>query len=423
MKTRLYLDTRKGREPFPLCLVISRRGQSAYVNLGVSLTAEQWDARERRIAELPPKRWPTREQTRNVIQRKRTAIETLLMTMEADGRLHGMTALQVRDAVMRQMNGGEAAPVFFMSYMDEMTQRYTGRTRELYEATAKRIRSLMPDADTFTLEDISVAWLDRLDRLMKPTSPSVNARNIHLRNIRHVMNAAIDDELTHNYPFRKRKIRNQETEKRALTLDELRRLIGADVSGYLEEYRDIFLLSLYLLGINLADLVPLTADSVKGGRLEYVRAKTKKRYSVKIEPEAWALIEKHRGVDHLIAVGDRYQKPHDYLKHIDAGLKKILPGYPFESLTTYWARHTVATLMINELDIPKETVSAALGHSMGSRITAVYIDFDRRKVDAANRRLLDLIKEGAGDELAPTPVHGDHVTTEGKDSDKTDTRK
>ena len=62
--------------------------------------------------------------------------------------------------------------------------------------------------------------------------------------------------------------------------------------------------------------------------------------------------------------------------------------------------------MINELDIPKETVSAALGHSMGSRITAVYIDFDRRKVDAANRRLLDLIKEGAGDELAPTPVHG-----------------
>lgn len=406
MKTRLYLDTRKGREPFPLCLVISRRGQSAYVNLGVSLTAEQWDARERRIAELPPKRWPTREQTRNVIQRKRTAIETLLMTMEADGRLHGMTALQVRDAVMRQMNGGEAAPVLFMSYMDEVTQRYTGRTRELYEATAKRIRSLMPDADTLTLEDISVAWLDRLDRLMKPTSPSVNARNIHLRNIRHVMNAAIDDELTHNYPFRKRKIHNQETEKRALTIDQVRQLLAAPVKGYLEEYRDIFELMLYLLGIDLVDIFNLPVDAIKGGRLEYLRSKTKKWYSVKIEPEAAALIEKHKGEGWLLAPHDRYANSHDYLKHICAGLKKILSGYPFDRLATKWARHTVATLMINELDIPKETVSAALGHSMGSRITAVYIDFDRRKVDAANRRLLDLIKEGAGDELAPTPVHG-----------------
>jgi len=406
MKTRLYLDTRKGSEPFPLCLVISRRGQSAYVNLGVSLTREQWDTKARTIAELPPKRWPTRDQVRSVIQRKRTAIETALLTMEADGRLHGMTALQVRDAVVRQLSGAEEAPTYFMTYFDEVAGRYEGRTRELYQTTAKRIRALVPDADTLTLEDISVAWLDRLDRLMKPTAPSVNARNIHLRNIRHVMNAAIDDELTHNYPFRKYKLRAQETEKRALTLTQVRQLLAADVSGYLEEYRDIFMLSLYLLGINLADLIPLTTRNVKGGRLEYVRAKTKKPYSVKIEPEAWALIEKHKGERHLLAVGDRYRTAHDYLKHIDAGLKKILPGYPFDSLTTYWARHTVATLMINELDIPKETVSAALGHSMGSRITAVYIDFDRRKVDAANRRLLDLIKEGAGDELAPTPVHG-----------------
>ena len=130
MKTRLYLDTRKGREPFPLCLVISRRGQSAYVNMGISLTREQWNSKARTIAELPPKRWPTRDQVRNAIQRKRTAIETTLLTMETDGRLHGMTALQVRDAVVRQISGAEEAPTYFMTYFDEVAARYTGRTRE-----------------------------------------------------------------------------------------------------------------------------------------------------------------------------------------------------------------------------------------------------------------------------------------------------
>ena len=52
------------------------------------------------------------------------------------------------------------------------------------------------------------------------------------------------------------------------------------------------------------------------------------------------------------------------------------------------------TKRFNDLDIPKETVAAALGHEMGNRITAVYIDFDQRKVDDANRRLIDHIRKG-----------------------------
>jgi len=406
MKTRLYLDQRSGREPFPLCLVISRRGQSAYINLGITLTAEQWNAKERKIAELPPKRWPTREQVRNIILRKQTAIETTLLGLEADGRLHGLNALQVRDMVVHVLEGGGVQPTLLLDYFEKVAARHSGRTAELYRITASRIAALVQDAHTLTLEDVSVAWLQTFDKALALTSPSRNARNIHLRNIRHVMNAAIDDELTHNYPFRRYKIREEETEKRALTLTQVRQLLAAPVSGYIEEYRDVFELMLYLLGIDLVDIFNLPADCIKGGRLEYVRAKTGKRYSVKIEPEAVALIEKHRGEGWLLAPHDRYAKHHDYLKHICAGLKKILPGYPFDRLATKWARHTVATLMINELDIPKETVSAALGHSMGSRITAVYINFDRRKVDAANRRFIDLINRGADYEQRADPSHG-----------------
>ena len=188
--------------------------------------------------------------------------------------------------------------------------------------------------------------------------------------------------------------KKDETDKRSLTLDQVRSYLTAEVSGELSEYRDIFELTLYLLGINFIDLANLPADAIKGGRLEYVRAKTKKRYSVKIEPEARELIDRHRGERFLLDIAERGD-PYVYLHRLDAGLKKILPGFPFDRITTYWARHSVATLMINELDVPKETVSAALGHSMGSRITAVYIDFDQRKVDAANRRLIDLIKQRA----------------------------
>jgi len=41
------------------------------------------------------------------------------------------------------------------------------------------------------------------------------------------------------------------------------------------------------------------------------------------------------------------------------------------------------------LDIPKETISAALGHEIGSEITGIYIDYNLRKVDEANRKVVD----------------------------------
>lgn len=59
-------------------------------------------------------------------------------------------------------------------------------------------------------------------------------------------------------------------------------------------------------------------------------------------------------------------------------------------LTTYWARHSWATIAAS-LDIPKETISAALGHQLGSTITSIYIDFDQAKVDRANRQVIDYI--------------------------------
>lgn len=48
-----------------------------------------------------------------------------------------------------------------------------------------------------------------------------------------------------------------------------------------------------------------------------------------------------------------------------------------DTLTTYWARHSWATIAAS-LDIPKETIAAALGHS-NHTVTDIYIEFDYRK--------------------------------------------
>ena len=89
-----------------------------------------------------------------------------------------------------------------------------------------------------------------------------------------------------------------------------------------------------------------------------------------------------------MSTAERYGSAHGMALKINAELRALRPG-----LTLYWARHTWATLA-SDIDIPIETISAALGHSYGCATTAIYIRFNQKKVDAANRKVLDYVYNG-----------------------------
>ena len=72
------------------------------------------------------------------------------------------------------------------------------------------------------------------------------------------------------------------------------------------------------------------------------------------------------------------------------GKREVKPILPF--LSQYWCRHTAATIM-SELDIPNETIAAALGHEHGNKVTNIYIEYNEKKVDDANRKLIDFVNQ------------------------------
>ena len=75
---------------------------------------------------------------------------------------------------------------------------------------------------------------------------------------------------------------------------------------------------------------------------------------------------------------------------------KILDKGLFPDLSTYWSRHTWATIAY-EIGIPVDIIGQALGHSDKSHsVTFIYIKEDQGKVDEANRRVIDYVKRMAG---------------------------
>ena len=261
-----------------------------------------------------------------------------------------------------------------------------GRTREVYQHTLAKLRAFAGDAPLY-IEDIDRIWLHGFENSI---GGKVNSRAIHLRNLRAICNFALDEELTTHYPFRKFKIRTEETRKKALTLEQVRAYLAVPGPN---EYRDVFLLLLYLRGINIGDLAKLTEADIVNGRIEYRRNKTGQLYSIRVEPEAREILDRWKGERHLLRCFDRYQDPHDYNRRMREALKKMKTpdGEPIEKdCSSNWARHTWATLAA-DLDFTEEALSWGMGHKTGHRVTEIYIHRSDAKCDEANRAVIDYL--------------------------------
>lgn len=336
---------------------------------------------------------------------RRVQIERVIMGLLDSGQ-KDIDVKELCSMVKEALKIEEKTPDTFTSWFKKFVDgKGNEGTKGVYRHTLDRIRLYDPDIDRRTFEDIDLKWLTGFEAFCAKTA-SKNARNIHLRNIRAVFNYAIDYDVTTAYPFRRFKIRPEETRKRSLTVDELRRLFDYPVEEYAEIYRDMFKLIFLLIGINTVDLHGLKAVT-KDGRIEYKRAKTGKLYSIKVEPEAMEIIEKYQGNTGLLCITDRWSDSRNFRHQCNKALQKIgqverkgrggkkIIDAEFESLTTYWARHSWATIAY-ELGISKDIIAQALGHSDGHDTTNIYIREDMRKVDEANRRVLDWVLYGNG---------------------------
>lgn len=280
-----------------------------------------------------------------------------------------------------------------MALFDKFAEkRRSDRTKEIYRVTARKIRTLIPFADRILVEEIDLNWLEDLDELLIAKGNNPSTRSIDFRNIRAVIKDAKKHKLIRDNPFDEFDVPTGESPDRALTIEQLRSLVNAEVKPWERKYLEFFLLSFLLIGINTEDL--LHVRNIDKGRLNYTRAKTGKGMSVKVEPEALEIIDRYHGSKYLLNILDTYSNTHNWTAKVDKSLKEISRRNGLPEVTMYWARHTWATLANIDLDIELNTVSNALGHQPSKKVTLIYIKKkDYSLVDEANRKVIDYLFE------------------------------
>lgn len=379
------------------------------VNVGVSVTPAYWLEEEVAVSNKQKNHRPINQQ----LQYCKATAERVLMRY-LDGDADGATIFAEIEAALfpekvERRNESEAQAAkeaekkeCLIAVANRLAAMKKQSTRLTYGRTIKHLGLFVAEGHSDKFDDINKGWLAEFEVYLTKSNPSVNARALHMRNLRAIINYAIDEGITSNYAFRRHSIKTVKTAKRSLSVEELRQVLTYEVEEWQTVYRDMFKLSFMLMGVNFADMLNLTKSDVRKGRIEFNRHKTAKLYSMKIEPEAKALIEKYSGTDYLLSIMDGRKDYLQYIRQTNHALKCIgtksvkgrkPQGEPLvPGITTYWARHTWATIAA-ELDIPKETIAAALGHG-GNTVTDIYINFNTKKIDEANRRVLDYVFYG-----------------------------
>ena len=297
----------------------------------------------------------------------------------------------------------QEVPMSFVEFFKKTGEAKAQSTNESFRYTLSTMLKFDKGVERRTFEEITYAWLSDFEAWMKKRDLSQNTRKIHFGNIRIAMREAYKRELTNNDPFRRFTFRPEKTRKRSIEVEDLRALFAYPVEPFAEVYRDMFKLIFMLIGINTVDLHGLKEIS-KNGRIEYKRAKTGRLYSIKVEPEAMEIIEKYRGVSGLLCIADRWSDSRNFRHQMNAAIKRIGKAQgkgvkdregdaPFAHLTSYWMRHTWASIA-RSIGVSKDDISLCLGHGDGNPVTSVYIKEDLGAVDLANRRVIDWVLYG-----------------------------
>ena len=339
------------------------------------------------------------------INREIKLVEGKILEYASSLRLLGIevTSEALRDALLgKSVEKEEVKKVLeiFSEHNKKLTQLigidYSKSTVTKYKSTLKHIKNFMLfkyHKNDMKITDINNQFVMDFELYMKTKKAcSHNTTMKYITIFKKIIKIAIANDWLKKDPFVNFKITTKKTSRPFLDENELNSIINKDFKvERLEQVKDMFLFSCFT-GLAYSDLKKLGPNNIKIGSdgnmwVMVNRTKTDGASHIPVLPVTAKLIAKYEFHPYciekkvLLPVLSN-QKMNSYLKEIAdvCGIDK--------KLTTHIARHTFATTVTLNNDVPIETVSKMLGHS-SIKMTKIYAKLLDKKVGRDMQHLHD----------------------------------
>ena len=328
--------------------------------------------------------------------------------------LGDLSCEQLRDMLrdMRPMTSNITMRAMADEYISVLRSEGRNSYARLIEVAVNKFLSYM-NGDIM-LSQLNTVTIDNYYHHLLSKGLSVAYINICMVNIRIIVNRAIQMQQVRYdvHPFMYYHCQQGEPRDLDIPVEDMRKFVGykASSEGH-QRAADFFLLSYYLGGMNLIDMVNYDFRGFKEKPiLSYIRQKTrnKKRGTRTIEftiqPEAFQIIEKYMNPNTGRILDVKPSKYHARLKYIDLCLDHIKERLHINHRLSFYSARKSFVQHGFELGIPLETLEYCIGQSMkANRPIFNYVKIMRQHADTAIRQILDNLKE-TGDSHEPPEI-------------------
>ena len=380
------MDTRRSRKDntFPIILRLSHFRKSTSIATGCFVQKIYWDDVKKQIRRSY-KGVESVQFLNNLLLTELAKAQEIINRLHYKGELDFLSVKQLKDKIVRKSK--------YTSFLEfgnnkvkelRMAQRF-GTARN-YEGVLSILKVFNKDKD-IKFNEINLDFLERFERFhLAKKGNSHNGLASYMRTIKAIYNKGIKEGIIERefYPFYNYQIRTVPTEKRAIKIEYIKRILELKLhqDDSLFHFRNYFLFSYMTMGMSFIDMAFLTKGNIVDGRIKFQRKKTSKMYDIKITEQLSVILKyyvsgKNRK-DFIMPVIRRdsfelqYRDAQWALKRYNKGLKDIAALCNIEErLTSYVSRHSFATHALFK-NIPLPAISAMLGHSKLST-TQIYL--------------------------------------------------
>lgn len=400
---KISLDTRKQKKDltYPIILRITHKRRTTAISTGYSVQLKDWDKKKEIIKSTYRGVESVTRLNNYLLKQKSNALE--IITKLADKNELGL--MSVTEIKLRITNSKRISSFYNYSenLISELQKSGKIGNARAYSHSLSAIKSFHGKKD-LSFEEINYNFLNKLEQHHLSKGNSLNGLAVYLRTIRAIYNKAIKANIIDKslYPFDKYKIKTKPTVKRAISGELIKRVKDAELNSNvaLNDARNYFMASFYLMGISFVDLAYLTKENIVDGRIQFIRRKTGQIFSIKISEDLKKIIDYYRdkNSNYLFPIFikkstdiGQYKQIQEARKRYNKRLKKIAELCNIEeNLTSYVSRHSFASLAKNN-DIPLQAISQMMGHT-SIKTTEIYLDsLNNDKIDDFNESISKLI--------------------------------
>lgn len=353
-------------------LRISHNKVRKYISTGLKLRPKEWS----NGSVVGRKDWKEQNEQLQIIYKRCSEIVTRMMD---DGCLE-------LNAVPNLLKSELLQQETFMEYAEELAQR---RYRSVSPGTKRNYEVVMDFLKEWKgltyFSDVTERTILKMDDALADKGLKVQTRWNYHKVVKSFIKSAVEDGLIKRNPYSRLDLKkgNENGLTRYLTPAEFHRFETCIIPmKKLQRVRDLFVFQTYtMMGYSDLERFDYKKCVKVDGQVVYrsCRVKTNQPFTIVLLQPALAILQRYKYRLPVIS----NVKYNEYLK------LAVLYAKIDKQVTTHWARHTGATMLVNEGSVPMHIVQHILGH-------ATVRETERTYAKVLDRTIVETMKSYGG---------------------------